>query len=88
MQTTTFNSKVTELEGKITAAEGKIPSITALATKAEVTAVENKIPSLAGYAKKSEIATDITAIKNNYVTNASLTSQLSDFKNQHIADEV
>ena len=88
MQTTTFNSKVTELEGKITTDEGKIPSITALATKAEVTAVENKIPSLVGYAKKSEVATDITAIKNDYVTNASLTSQLNDLKAQHIADEV
>ena len=88
LQTTTFNSKVTELEGKITTAEGKIPSITALATKAEVTAVENKIPSLVEYAKKSEVATDITAIKNDYVTNASLTSQLNDLKAQHIADEV
>ena len=73
LQTTAFNSKVTELEGKSTA-EGKIPSITALATKAEVTAVENKLPSLVGYAKKSEAVTDITAIKNDYATNASLTS--------------
>ena len=88
LQTTTFNSKVTELEGKITTAEGKISNITALATKAEVTAVENKIPILVGYAKKSEVATDITAIKNDYVTNASLTSQLNDLKAQHIADEV
>ena len=88
MQTTTFNSKVTELEGKITTAEGKIPSITGLATKAEITAVENKIPNLVGYAKKSEVATDITTIKNYYVTNASLTSQLNDLKAQHIADEV
>ena len=88
MQTTTFNSKVTELEGKITTAEGEIPSITALATKAEVTAVENKIPSLVWYAKKSEVATDITAIKNDYVTNASLTSQWNDLKAHHIADEV
>ena len=88
LQTATFNSKVTELEGKITTPEGKIPSITALATKAEVTAVENKIPILVGYAKKSEVATDITAIKNDYVTNASLTGQLNDLKAQHIADEV
>ena len=86
LQTTAFNSKVTKLEGKITTAESEIPSITALATK--VTAVENKIPSLVGYAKKSEVATDITAIKNDYVTNASLTSQLNDLKAQHIADEV
>ena len=31
---------------------------------------------------------DITAIKNNYVTNTSLTSQLNDLKSQHIATEV
>ena len=31
---------------------------------------------------------DITSIKNNYVTNASLTSQLNDLKSQQITDEV
>ena len=31
---------------------------------------------------------DITAIKNDYVTNASLTTQLDDLKSQHIATEV
>ena len=41
-----------------------------------------------GILKKSEVATDITAIKNDCVTNASLTSQLNDLKAQHIADEV
>ena len=34
------------------------------------------------------MATDITAIKNNYVTNASLSSQLNDLKSQHIATEL
>ena len=29
--------------------------------------------------KKTYVATDITAIKNDYVTNASLTSQLNQF---------
>ena len=38
--------------------------------------------------KKDEIATDITALKNDYVTNASLSSQLNDLKSQHIATEV
>ena len=38
--------------------------------------------------KKADVATDITAIKNDYVTNASLTSQLNDLKSQHITDEV
>ena len=38
--------------------------------------------------KKVEVATDITAIKNDYVTNASLKSKLNDLKSQHIATEV
>ena len=38
--------------------------------------------------KKTGVATDITAIINDYVTNASLTSQLNDLKSQHIATEV
>ena len=38
--------------------------------------------------KKSDVATDITAIKHDYVTNASLTSQLNDLKSQLIATEV
>ena len=38
--------------------------------------------------KKADVATDITATKNDYVTNASLSSQLNDLKNQHIATEV
>ena len=43
---------------------------------------------LTAYAKKTDVATDITAIKNDYVTNASLTSQLNDLRSQHIATEV
>ena len=38
--------------------------------------------------KKADVATDITAIKNDYVTNTSLTSQLNNLKSQHIASEV
>ena len=38
--------------------------------------------------KKDDVATNITTIKNDYVTNASLTSQLNDLKSQHIATEV
>ena len=43
---------------------------------------------LTGYAKKADVATDITAIKNDYVTNTSLTSQLNNLKSQHIITEV
>ena len=58
------------------------------------TELENKITAndvktnLNGYAKKSEVADDITKIKNDYVTNASLDSKLNDLKSQHIATEV
>ena len=38
--------------------------------------------------KKTDYATEISSIKNDYVTNAALTSQLNDLKSQHIADEV
>ena len=33
-------------------------------------------------------STDITKTKNDYVTNAALTSQLNSLKNQHISDEI
>ena len=38
--------------------------------------------------KKTDSATEISGIENDYVTNASLSSQLSDLKKQHIADDV
>ena len=87
LNTSDFNSKVRELENKIRSAESK-SDITNLATKSSVTAVKNKIPDAKGFVKKSDHATEITSIKNDYVTNAALTSQLNDFKSQHIADEV
>ena len=80
LQTSTFNSKVTEVENKIKSADTIAKSAN---TKA------NTIRSdLTSYATKTDVATDITTIKNDYVTNASLTSQLNDLKSQHIATEV
>ena len=80
LQTATFNSKVTEVENKIKATDIIVKSAN---TKA------NTIRSdLTGYAKKADVDTDITTIKNDYVTDASLTSQLNDLKSQHIATEV
>ena len=80
LQTSTFNSKVTEVENKIKAAD-----ITAKSTNTKANTIRS---DLTAYAKKAEVATDITTIKNDYVTNASLTSQLNDLKSQHIATEV
>ena len=80
LQTSTFNSKVTEVESKIKSAD-------IIAESANTKA--NTIRSdLTGYAKKTDVATDITTIKNDYITNASLKSQLNDLKSQHIVTEV
>ena len=79
-QTSTFNSKVIEVENKIKAAD--------IIAKSANTKANTIRSDLTGYAKKADVATDITTIKNDYVTNASLTSQLNDLKSQHIATEV
>ena len=57
-------------------------------TKTGLKNVENKIPDSNAFVKKTGYATEISGIKNDYVTNAALTSQLNDLKNQHIADEL
>ena len=87
LNTSDFNSKVSELENKIRSAEST-PDITNLATKSSLTAVKNKIPDVKSFVKKTDYSTEVTSIKNDYVTKASLTSQLNDLKSTHIADEV
>ena len=47
-----------------------------------------KNSDLTGYAKKTEVANDIIKIKNDYATNASVDSKISDLKAQHILDEI
>ena len=79
LQTATFNSKVTEVENKI-----KSDDIIAKSANTKANTIRSDLTS---YAKKAEVATDITAIKNDYVTIASLTNQLNDLKSQHIATE-
>ena len=88
MQTTTFNSKVTEVENKIKANDTLAQSAGTKITSIETNLNGFKKSDLTGYAKKSDVATDITTIKSNYVTNASLTNQLKDLKSQYITDEV
>ena len=80
LQTATFNSKVTKVENKIKATD--------IIAKSAITKANTIKSDLTGYVKKADVATDITAIKNNYVSNASLTSQLNDLKSHHIATEV
>ena len=88
LQTATFNSKVTEVENKIKAHDTLAKIVRTRITSIETNLNGFKKSDLTYYAKKSDVATDITTIKNNYVTNASLTSQLNDLKSQHITDEV
>ena len=80
LQTSTFNSKVTEVENKIKDAD--------IIAKSAVTKANTIRSDLTDYAKKADVATDITTIKNDYVTNASRTSQLNNLKSQRIATEV
>ena len=61
---------------------------TDIIAKSAVTKANTIRSNLTSYARKADVATDITTIKNNYVTNASLSSQLNDLKSQHIATEV
>ena len=80
LKNSTFNSKVTEVESKI--------KDTDIIAKSAVTKANTIRSNLISYAKKADVATDITTIKNDYVTNASLSSQLNDLKSQHIATQV
>ena len=80
LKTSTFNSKVTEVGNKIKAAN--------IIAKSANTKANTIRSDLTDYAKKVDVATDITATKNDYVTNTSLTSQLNNLKSQHIATEV
>ena len=76
LQTSTYNSKVTEIEIKIKDVD--------IIAKNAVTKANTIRSDLTDYAKKAGVAT----IKNYYVTNASLTSQLNNLKSQRIATEV
>ena len=80
MLTSDFNSKSTELENKIKDAD--------IIAKSAVTKANAIKSDLTDYAKKTDVANDITTIKNDYVTNPSLTSRVNDLKSQHIATEV
>ena len=80
LQTSTFNSKVTKVQNKIKAAD--------IIAKSANTKADTIRSDLTDYAKKAGVVTNITTIKNDYVTNTSLTSQLNYLKSQHIATEV
>ena len=43
--------------------------------------------TFSGFVKKTDYGDEITKIKNDYTTNASLDSRLNDLKTQHISTE-
>ena len=89
-----FNTKVTEIEGKIpdvsslvtkstlTVVENKIPDVSSLVKKTgfntNFTEIEGKLPDVSSLVKKADYATEITNIKNDYVTNAALNARHKD----------
>ena len=80
MLTSDFNSESTELENKIKDAD--------IIAKSAVTKANSIKSNLNDYAKKTDVANEITTIKNDYLSNASLASRLNDLKSQHIATKV
>ena len=76
LQTSTFNSNITEVENKIKDAD--------IIAKSANTKANTIRSDLTDYAKKPMLL----MIKNDYVCNASLTNRLNDLKSQHIATEV
>ena len=74
MLTSNFNTKSTELENKIKDAD--------IIAKSAVTKANSIKSNLNDHAKKTDVA-NITTIKNDYVTNASLTSRLNDLKSTY-----
>ena len=72
MLTSDFNSKSAELENKIKDVD--------IIAKSAVTKANSIKSDLNDYAKKTDVANDITTIKNDYVSNASLISRLNDLK--------
>ena len=90
VQSSTLNSKLTELENKIPDAknfatksdiistENKITDIKNLASKTELTAAENKMPDVCSLVKKTDYTAEITKITNDYVTTAALEARHKD----------
>ena len=94
VQSSTLNSKLTDLENKIPdvknfattakliTTESKIPYVVNLITKTEfdtdLKALGNKIPNVSNLVTKTDCAAEITKLKNGYVTNAALDAKHKD----------
>ena len=86
LQTSVFNSKITEIEGKITTAEGKIPDISGLASKTELTIVENKISDSKNLVNKTELKNveDKIPDVDGFVKKTDYATEISGIKNDYV----
>ena len=75
LQTTTFNSKITEVENKITTNDALAKVAGTKINNIETDLDGFKKSDLTEYAKKTEVANDITTIRNDYATNSSVDSK-------------
>ena len=75
LQTTTFNSKITEVENKITTNDALAKVAGTKINNIETDSDGFKKSDLTEYAKKTEVANDITTIRNDYATNSSVDSK-------------
>ena len=88
LQTSTFNSKITEIERKITAFKNKIPDISGLASKTELTTVDNKIPDISGLASKTEPKNVKNKIpdSNAFVEKTDYATEISGVENDYVTN--
>ena len=88
LQTTTFNSKIREVENKISTNDALTKVASTKISNIEANLDGFRKSDISGYAKKTELADETTKIKNDFATNASVDSKINDLKAQHIADKV
>ena len=92
LQTSTFNSKITEIEGKITTAESKIPDISGLATKTQLKTVENKIPYISNLIDKTKLDNKVKEIESKipdvsgFVKKADYATEITNSKNDYVTN--
>ena len=86
LQTSVFNSKITEIGNKITGAENKIPDIINLVTKAELPTVENKIPGIKNLVNKAQLTAVENKIPdvNGFVKKTDYATKITKIKNDYV----
>ena len=86
VQSSTLNSKLTELENKI-------PDIKNFATKSDIVSTESKIPYVGYLILKTKFDTDLKGLENkipnvsNLVTKTDYTAEITKFNNDYVSND-